>query len=685
MREGRTYIGSKRTLVPTIASLVTGLPIRTACDLFTGTTRVAQGLKALGLHVTANDVASYSYEFALAFIEGDARRLDSARLERLLDELRQLPPVDGYFTRTFCVESRYFRPENGRVVDAVRRGIDSLDVTRVERAVLLTALILAADRVDSTTGVQMAYLKTWAPRAFKPLELRMPQLLPGPGRAFAEDAIAFVERGGTRGIDLTYVDPPYNQHSYFGNYHVWETLVRGDEPAAYGIARKRVDTNENRSVFNSSRYFRGAFTRLIDGIESPFVLVSLNNEGYLREDELLQLLSRRGYVEHVSVDFKRYVGAQIGIYNPSGERVGRISHLRNREMLFLAGDERQVKGGTGVAALSSRCRWDWPGRLSPLLPRAQVAPGLALAFFLPQLGGARSRPGGGGEEPRETASRGPTFHGVLGSARPRRGPAPHSAPRVGRASPGGRDIGRVASVAVVSRRFPDAEPRPADSSHPRLPLRPGSPIDVRDEKGVGDGKGAVVGRRTPPLELRSGRVAAVPQRVAPEFRERDRVLYHVRRDAQLGSGPPNLDLRDEQGGAPELACGLLDERCSLGVARGGRQPLHEFHSDALPRLLLLGSTRRSEPLADRLDDAFEREVMLEEGNRRSARLRAGEVLQGDSARDIRACFPGHAVPRHRIPSGHQSVVVGGLHRVDPLEPERGKRGEHGVALPWFAY
>jgi len=47
----------------------------------------------------------------------------------------------------------------------------------------LTSLIEAADRVDSTTGVQMAYVKQWAPRSAKPLELRVPELLPGPGRA----------------------------------------------------------------------------------------------------------------------------------------------------------------------------------------------------------------------------------------------------------------------------------------------------------------------------------------------------------------------------------------------------------------------------------------------------------------------------------------------------------------------
>ena len=45
---------------------------------------------------------------------------------------------------------------------------------------LLTSLIEAADRVDSTCGVQMAYLKRWAPRAGNPLELREPEAVAGP-------------------------------------------------------------------------------------------------------------------------------------------------------------------------------------------------------------------------------------------------------------------------------------------------------------------------------------------------------------------------------------------------------------------------------------------------------------------------------------------------------------------------
>lgn len=348
------YLGSKRTLVPRISQIVTSLPdVARVCDLFTGTTRVAQALKERGIHVVANDIATYSHELALALIEADRDRLDLDRLTQWIGQLNALPGYRGYYTRTFCEDARYFQPFNGMRIDAIRDAIDALPATPHERAVLLVSLMLAADRVDSTTGLQMAYLKHWAPRAKNPLEMRLPELLSGSGTAVREDAIAFVEGGGTSNVDLTYVDPPYNQHSYFGNYHVWESLMRHDRPQVYGIARKRVDTTDNRSIFNSSRRFHEAFTRLIGGIQSRFILVSFNNEGYINEADLVRLLEPKGYVEHVEVDFKRYVGAQIGIFNPAGRKVGKVSHLRNKEHLFLVGDEAAVK----IALASHAVPW----------------------------------------------------------------------------------------------------------------------------------------------------------------------------------------------------------------------------------------------------------------------------------------------------------------------------------------
>jgi adenine-specific DNA-methyltransferase len=190
--------------------------------------------------------------------------------------------------------------------------------------------------VDSTTGVQMAYLKRWAPRAHNPLELRLPALLPGRGLALqldAEVAAAEVE------VDVAYLDPPYNQHRYVGNYHIWETLVRWDKPEVYGVACKSVATREVKSPFNSRRAIRDAFARVVERLRTRHLVVSFSDEGYLGRDELVSLLEARGEVEIVEVDFKRYVGAQIGIFNPSGERVGKVGRLRNKELLFIVSPE----------------------------------------------------------------------------------------------------------------------------------------------------------------------------------------------------------------------------------------------------------------------------------------------------------------------------------------------------------
>lgn len=334
------YIGSKRTLTPAIAAIVANLPdVRRVCDIFAGTTRVGQALKRAGLWVHSNDLATYSAIFGRTYIAADARTVDTGRVRRMLANLMALPPVHGYITRTFCEESRYFQPFNGMKMDAIRAGIDAMATDETEQAILLTSLIEAADRVDSTTGLQMAYLKGWSARSYNPLELRLPGLLPGTGAVTRMDANALA-RQLDREIDLVYIDPPYNQHSYFSNYHIWETFVRNDAPPTYGIAKKREDCRTEKSAYNSKKQAGTVFADLLNAIHAPYLLVSFNSEGYFTRDEISAMLGERGYVASVALDFKRYVGAQIGIFNPSGEKVGAISHLRNHEHLFLVGPDR---------------------------------------------------------------------------------------------------------------------------------------------------------------------------------------------------------------------------------------------------------------------------------------------------------------------------------------------------------
>jgi adenine-specific DNA-methyltransferase len=353
------YIGSKRLLIPAILEQVSRVPgAATVLDLFSGTSRVGHALKAAGYRVIANDHNAYAHALGVSYVQADREELFE-RAEMLVAEFNALAARfpspsdhsggdaqdagdgDDPFTRTYCRRSRYFHPANGRRIFAVREAIARRCLDPELESVLLVALMEAADRVDSTTGVQMAYLKRWAPRAVKDLRLRMPALLPraahGKGLALRLDAI---DAASQSRADIAYIDPPYNQHSYLGNYHVWESLVRWDFPEVYGAACKRIDCRDRRSDFNSRVKIKPALRALLAAASAKVLIVSFSDEGHISPQEMEAMLAERAggpdRITAIGHDYKRYVGAQIGIYNPRGEKVGSVGRLRNREYLYIA-------------------------------------------------------------------------------------------------------------------------------------------------------------------------------------------------------------------------------------------------------------------------------------------------------------------------------------------------------------
>lgn len=349
------YLGSKRLLVGVLGEIAAAVGAQTAVDLFTGTTRVAQELKRRGLHVTGVDVATYSEVFGQCFLSTDARQVDVGELEVALKELARLPGLRGYVTRTFCEQARYFQPHNGMRIDAIRQALEDPSYDAL-RPILLTALLDAADRVDSTTGLQMAYLKSWSPRSYDDLQLRVPQLLDGPGAMIRGDATSVAATLDP--VDLAYLDPPYNQHRYFTNYHVWETLVRWDEPEHYGIACKRVDARdeETKSVFNRKRAMPVALASLIASVRAEVVVVSYNDESWVTPEQMTGWLRDAGHEEVGVLAFasRRYVGAQIGVFNRSGARVGSPGRLHNQELVFVAGPAERVEAALAAGQGSSQ-------------------------------------------------------------------------------------------------------------------------------------------------------------------------------------------------------------------------------------------------------------------------------------------------------------------------------------------
>ncbi len=336
------YLGSKRALLPILEKIFQASGASTALDLFTGSTRVAVAMKQRGIEVTAVDTASYSEVLAKTFIELDADSVALKELSAAIERLNSQPGYTGYFTETFCNQARFFQPKNGERIDAIRDLIESDYKQSWLYYPLLASLLMAADKVDSTTGVQMAYLKTWSRRSFSPLELKIPELIRGSGHAVKADANEVID--SLAAVELAYVDPPYNQHRYFGNYHIWETLVRWDQPEHYGIANKRIDTRDsiNRSEFNSKLTMPLALKTLISKLDTQTLVLSYNNESWLSRRELSDMCKRFESVEILDFDFKRYVGSQIGGYNQSGELVGRPGAKRNLEHIVIAGTTKIV-------------------------------------------------------------------------------------------------------------------------------------------------------------------------------------------------------------------------------------------------------------------------------------------------------------------------------------------------------
>ena len=122
-------------------------------------------------------------------------------------------------------------------------------------------------------------------------------------------------------------------------------MVAWDAPPHYGIACKREDLRDPavRSPFNSRPGMPDALRGVVKGVDAEVVLLSYNNESWLDFEALQDVCADRGALSVLAFDSPRYVGARIGIHNPAGERVGRVSHVRNTEYLVLAGPRRRIR------------------------------------------------------------------------------------------------------------------------------------------------------------------------------------------------------------------------------------------------------------------------------------------------------------------------------------------------------
>ena len=354
--EGVKYAGSKLKLLPHILQLASRTDAKTVLDGFSGTTRVSQAFAKTGYRVLSNDIAAWSGVFGVCYLLNRKGRADYAEL---VEHLNTLPPKDGWFTVHYGGEpgsaqvdglKKPWQIHNTRKLDAIREEIDRLPLTEVERAVALTSLILALDRVDSTLGHFASYLKEWSPRSYNELTLEVPNL-------FCTDEEHEVSRRdifelvNDSVIDLAYYDPPYGSNNekmppsrvrYASYYHLWSTVCLNDKPELFGKALRRKDTSDTlaASVFEEFRrngrtgrfIVVEAIERLIRSTRARWIILSYSSEGRATAGELNEILQDNGsLVEAVEIDYKRNVMAGMKMTHDWV----RNADVLNREFLFL--------------------------------------------------------------------------------------------------------------------------------------------------------------------------------------------------------------------------------------------------------------------------------------------------------------------------------------------------------------
>lgn len=356
--EGIKYAGSKLKLIPHILQLAKKVPAKTVLDGFSGTTRVSQALAKRGYRVLCNDIAVWSEVFATCYLLNQKRADD---YKALIDYLNSLPPTDGWFTQHYGGEpnggsaiqadslKKPWQVHNTRKLDAIRQEIEKLSLTKVERAVALTSLILALDQVDNTLGHFVSYLKKWSPRSYDNLVLKVPSVFTTyeEHEVFRQDIFDLASKVS---VDLAYLDPPYGSNNekmppsrirYASYYHLWTTICLFDKPRLVGKAKRRVDTSDKvaASVFEEFRRNEDgrfivveAIERLIKSTQAQWIILSYSSGGRATAHELNQVLASNGkLLEVVEVDYKKNVMAGMKWTN---EWV-RDAEEPNREFLFL--------------------------------------------------------------------------------------------------------------------------------------------------------------------------------------------------------------------------------------------------------------------------------------------------------------------------------------------------------------
>jgi adenine-specific DNA-methyltransferase len=334
-----TYIGNKRALLGYIGGAVERVKRRLGknrlrvFDAFSGSGVVSRFLKAHASLLISNDFEDYAAVIARCYLRNRST-VDCPALTRIVDdfnarvEMEALPV--GFIEELYsprdehCITSTdrvFYTKRNARRLDNYRRLIDTAPPEM--RDLLLGPLLSEASVHANTAGVFKGFYKDRRTRVGKfggtgsdallrimsDITLEAPVLsnFECDYEVLQEDANVAARR--LKGLDLAYLDPPYNQHPYGSNYFMLNLLVHYERPKHVSRV-SGIPTNWRRSGYNVRSKALPLLRDLLTAIDAPFLLISFNNEGFIRSDEMRSMLARLGSVDVVEIQYNAFRGSR---------------------------------------------------------------------------------------------------------------------------------------------------------------------------------------------------------------------------------------------------------------------------------------------------------------------------------------------------------------------------------------
>jgi adenine-specific DNA-methyltransferase len=334
-----TYIGNKRALLGNIALALARIKDRLgkrklrAVDAFAGSGVVSRFLKAHCAYLASNDIEDYAEVLAQCHLANrsavDLREL-SARVAELNANVDTAPFSRGFIEALYAPADEanitkrdrvFYTRANARRLDNYRRMLDALP--QAQRIMLLGPLLARASVHANTAGVFKGFYKNRQTQAGQfggsgsdalgrilgAIVLEVPVLsrFECDVAVFKRNANALAREIGD--LDVAYLDPPYNQHPYGSNYFMLNLIANYREPAEISEVAG-IPTDWKRSGYNVRSRSLPLLADLAESIDSRFLLVSFNDEGFIAPAEMRAMLGRLGTVAVIETRYNAFRGSR---------------------------------------------------------------------------------------------------------------------------------------------------------------------------------------------------------------------------------------------------------------------------------------------------------------------------------------------------------------------------------------